>query len=459
MSETEAKQSAAKCSVGMRDGKACGREVHDQDGYCICHSADSGKDTGTIQREVGGMLDRRDYDFTGFVFPYEVQFDDARFEADTSFRGATFRDAANFRQATFQGAADFRETKFQKNADFLRANFQDTASFRKTTFQSTAMFTLATFQNTADFSWATFRDEALLGGATFQKAATFTLAQFHGFADFLWAKFQDEAVFKGDSSDRVFDPESKDRFRYGRVFSPASDARFSDVRFDHPEKVVFRQVFLGRTSFVGTDVRRLDFTDVRWARRLGGRCAVWDELATVGGKMRGWWHPHMKDYALIGQLYRQLKHNYEERRDPITAGDFHFGEMHMRRLGNPPGNCVLCFLKRNLSFLALYRWISGYGEDHLLALAWVVGVTVAFALAFAYVPALTLQPSHSSAASPPMQGFWPRLSYSVMCFLLRPDRPLQPVYPAGHYVSVAEGVVGPPLLALLVLALNRRFKR
>jgi len=35
------------------------------------------------------------------------------------------------------------------------------------------------------------------------------------------------------------------------------------------------------------------------------------------------------DYALVEQLYRRLKDNYEKQRDPITAGDFHYGEMRM----------------------------------------------------------------------------------------------------------------------------------
>ena len=82
---------------------------------------------------------------------------------------------------------------------------------------------------------------------------------------------------------------------------------------------------------------------------------------------------------------------------------------------------------------------------------------VAFALAFAWIPAFALQPGPSAAGME--DGFWPRLLHSVMCFLLRGDRPLQPLHPAGHYLSLIEGVVGPPLIALFVLALNRRFKR
>jgi hypothetical protein len=194
----------------------------------------------------------------------------------------------------------------------------------------------------------------------------------------------------------------------------------------------------------------VDFTDVEWGKRpRGGHAAVWDELEP--GKR--------KNYALIGKLYRQLKHNYEEQRDPITAGDFHFGEMHMRRLGKPPKNRFLCFLKRNLSFLALYRWISGYGEDYALALVWIVIWIVAFALAFAYLPPCALQTDSTSAASQPVRGFWPSLLYSVMCFFLRGDRSLHPVGLWGQTASVAENVVGPPLIALFALALNRRFKR
>ena len=46
-----------------------------------------------------------------------------------------------------------------------------------------------------------------------------------------------------------------------------------------------------------------------------------------------------------------------------------------------------------------------------------------------------------------------------MCFFLRSDKPFQPANVAGRYVSVAEGILGPPLIALFILALNRRFKR
>jgi len=391
MPEPSTAQPAAKCPVMMQGRKHCGREPIDDQGLCICHSEKPDKDTAAFQREIKAMLARKDYDFIWFVFPGDADFRDTVFDGPVLFAGATF-----------QGAADFGGAMFQGGADFGWATFQGEARFIKTTFQGGASFYRARFQGWADFGWATFQGEA----------------RFSGHEDY-W------------------------------VFSRQADAYFRWARFHQPEKAVFQHVSLGRTQFLGTDVRQVDFTDVEWARRSGGRFAVWDELAP----------DEAKDYALIGKLYRQLKHNYEEQRDPITAGDFHFGEMEMRRLEKPPKNALVRFLKRYLSAIALYRWISGYGEDYIQALACIVGVLLAFSVVFAYIPLFALQPDSSAAASESMRGLGSRLVYSAMCFLLRGDRPLQPVYPPGYYWSVAEGVIGPPLIAMFILALNRRFKR
>ncbi len=446
MSSPEGDEVAGKCRVMMHDGKECAREAYDGAGLCICHSGDTNKDAEAIQREINAMLARKDYDFTGFVFPEGISFRDARFEGDAyfyratfqgeaSFVRATFQDEADFVAATFQGEASFYEATFQGYAHFVGARFQDKAAFRAT-FQGPASFLAATFQGEADFVAATFQGEAGFHAATFGGEANFGWATFQGEASFGWATFEGEVRFRGEGEVRLFSSEA--------------EADFRNARFGQPEKVVFQHVFLGRARFLDTDVRRVDFTDVQWATRRGGHCAVWDELAPEDVE---------KDYALIGKLYRQLKHNYEEQRDPITAGDFHIGEMQMRRLSNPPKNWLWRFLKRNLSFLALYRWISGYGEDYVRPLAWIVGVILVFAAAFTLSPGRALQSSAASGTPEPVHGWWPRLLHSVMCFLWRGGRPFQPVHLVGHYVSVAEGIIGPPLIAMFVLALNRRFKR
>ena len=56
-------------------------------------------------------------------------------------------------------------------------------------------------------------------------------------------------------------------------------------------------------------------------------------------------------------------------------------------------------------------------------------------------------------------GFWPHVVYSVMCLLFRGEKLFAPVHFGGQCASVVEGVIGLPLVAMFVLALNRRFKR
>jgi uncharacterized protein YjbI with pentapeptide repeats len=449
MPESETEKPAAKCPVEMHDGSPCGRHIFYK-GLCVGHSDLPDKNPDRFNREIEAMLADKNYDFTRFVFPDGADFSTWVFGGPVWFTSATFQGKVGFR-ATFQAEADFVGAKFQGVADFVGGTFQGAAVFFKATFQSEARFFGAKFPDGASFENSTFRRPASFQQAQFNRDAVFQFATFEGPASFHRAHFErntcffnttfeGEAFFVGHEDDRLF----------ASTDGAVADFRFA--RWHQAEKAVFQHVYLGKARFFQADLRKVDFTDVDWARRSGGRFAVWDELRPEGEGKK-------KDYALIAKLYRQLKHNYEEQRDPITAGDFHFGEMHMRRLSNPPKNALLRFLKRNLSFLVLYRWISGYGEDYILVLAWIAGVILVFALLFAYIPALALEPGPSSGASHAVAGLRPHLLYSIMCFLLRGDRPFQPAHLAGHYLSVAEGILGPPLIAMFILALNRRFKR
>jgi uncharacterized protein YjbI with pentapeptide repeats len=439
MTAPESEKVHGKCRVMMSHGNHCGRESYDSNGLCICHSKDPNKDRSAFKREIEAMLARKDYDFSVFFFPDGWRFLKVEFNGGApSVEETVFQGDANFVRATFGGDAIFVKAEFLGEASFSEAVFQSKALFPGVKFGRKAEFASAKFQSDAMFNSAEFTGEASFWQATFGGGTDFGAATFHSEAHFNHAVFADEVVFVGEDN--------------LKVFSDTADTDFRWVRFHGAKKVLFQHVFLGRARFLNADVRRVDFTDVEWPKRPGGRFAVWDEFRPEG-------EGEEKDYALIGKLYRQLKHNYEEQRDPITAGDFHFGEMHMRRLSNPPKNRFARFLKRNLSFLAFYRWISGYGEDYILPLVWIAGVILVFAAAFVYIPAFSLQASTSSGAPQPAAGFFPRLLYSVMCFLLRGDKPLHPEHLAGHYLSVAEGIIGPPLIAMFVLALNRRFKR
>jgi hypothetical protein len=74
---------------------------------------------------------------------------------------------------------------------------------------------------------------------------------------------------------------------------------------------------------------------------------------------------------LVAELYQQLKKNYDDRRDYWTAGDFHYGEMEMKRMATPqPNRLSHWFAEEIKSFLAsekqhfVARWAKkrGYSE-------------------------------------------------------------------------------------------------
>ena len=407
------------CPVPMQDGNPCGRQSYDGERFCILHSKDPSKDRGLF-RSARASLGAGHSDFTAFVFPAER----------VSFNSAVFNTPACFHLARFLGSCDFAHAKFRAGANFSDATFEGDALF------ASAEFGRPTSPQNAVFACATFLQRANFDGAKFYGTLGCYGVQFANGASFRQAELISKASFEGTKS--------------GEMFSGAADTIFTDVVLGRPQEVVFKRVFLGQTRLLGTDVPQIDFTDVKWAKR-GRLNALWDELAPEDDGEE-------KNYALIGKLYRQLKHNYEEQRDPITAGDFHFGEMHMRRLSNPPKNWFLRFLKRNISLLALYRWISGYGEDYILPLVWIAGVVLLFTGIFALV-GLQVPAVAPSNVSQPVHGFWPHLLYSIGSLLLRPWAQYEPPTLLGRYLTAAEGIMGPPLIAMFVLALNRRFKR
>ncbi len=140
-------------------------------------------------------------DFTGFLFPGAILFENATFLADASFRGVTFG-AANFAGATFRAYAYFKSAIFRSVSNFTRATFKSVANFAKATFGSVANFTRATFRASAFFMSATFRAGANFTNATFRASAFFGDATFRVEANFTNATFRANAYF-GDATFRA----------------------------------------------------------------------------------------------------------------------------------------------------------------------------------------------------------------------------------------------------------------
>jgi hypothetical protein len=255
---------------------------------------------------------------------------------------------------------------------------------------------------------------------------------------------------------------------------------------------------MGHALFHNCDVSRFVFSNVRWRERDGSqKQMVFEEIiSTEDGDARallpGKEAPDQRNYALIAELYQQLKKNYDDRRDYWTAGDFHYGELEMKRLHSPHRNKALRWLHQNLGLCAWYKYASEYGESYDRPLLWFVGIVVLFMLLF---PISGLRPSVKPSAPgpapyksrPAAEGQMPELSYtnlirygstepggprvtswsllghSLMSTIgvasFQRDLTYEPSYPWGRVLAMLEILLTSAVGALFLLALRRQFRR
>ncbi len=507
---------AETCSVLMLDEKPCGRrslgEVVNGIPSCLMHTP-LDKDDAAFQAEFERILDEAGTgvaDFTRFVFP-NANYARRKFKAHCVFSGATFTQDAYFAEATFTQNAYFSRATFTQKANFSRATFTRNANFSSATFTQNAHFRGATFAQEAHFLETTFTQNAYFGEATFAQKANFILATFTQNADFSRAAFTQNAGFSGAAftQDAYFGGAAFMRVAYftGAKFLGAAEFRetkfqqdeelfagpvFSLTEFVRPEAIVFYKTYLGQALFHNCDVSKLNFSSVEWrqrkrrGKRTGKRMVfeeeviLDDETAVALKPKEG--NPDERDYGLIAELYQQLKKNYDDRKDYWAAGDFHYGEMEMRRLHSR---------WPNFGLVAWYKHASQYGESYVRPAAVLLIVLAIFTLLFPLAGLeLNENPPHSAALAtqqtPPSARTF-ELSYkrfadfvaaypgrkwvapaaffghSLMTALsvagFQKELKYEPSYPWGRALALLELLLTSTLIALFLLAVRRQFKR
>ena len=367
------------------------------EGLCILHSLAPEKDKNLFDQALKTKLADEDFDFREVYFPGPASFTRQRFKSATNFHGSRFA-----------GWADFRGAEFLEGADFSHARFAQVVLFEKARFVGQILFKGTEIAGEADFRGASFDGPGIFQNVNERRETTGRLP--------LIAYFQDIS------------------------FGPRGHLQFHDLS-------------IGLASFLGTDLRRSEFHNVRWYS-YQGRQAVYDEIL-LRGKGGPYvltlasWRESSHDYeglcARVEELYRYLKLNYEQEGDLKQAGDFHYGEMEMHRQAN--------FWRRwfPVSWYNLYRILSGYGERPLRALGWLVGLVGGLALSLEF---LGLRTAEGSTA-----GFSESLIYILerMSFT-RPEWP-KPITEGGGLLAGVSHFLILGQAALFLLALRNRLGR
>lgn len=443
------------CPVMLASSRPCGRSLYGAD-TCIFHCTQTDKDCELFDKELLILLEQEDkLDCAGFIFPEKSQaLAGHTFSMDASFRQAIFLGSGEFASTQFLGKADFTGAQFSR-ANFVETQFAAAVIFARSRFMGEARFTGARFQDSvtwqgaefagpvsfaqmrvtgrSDFSRSQFLSTAHFTGARFRAGVNFTGTQFHHKVIFTRARFADEVYF------------SETKFPSQQESQTETGVEMTEVSFERPEKVHFYLVDAGRISFLKTHLRRVDFTDVVWGRRKNGRAALWDELRPEA----------VKDYGEIARLYRQLRTNCEKEEDHRGAADFRYGQMEMRRLDVTGGSPLGRFVGQNFSLLACYKALSDYGENPRRASFWIVGVVLAFALLFSWV-GLAPSPSLTDKGGPVSVAA--ALQTSLAAFVMLPRWIPLPLSSLGQWLALIEGLVGPVLIVVWMLAVARAMR-
>jgi hypothetical protein len=338
--------------------------------------------------------------------------------------------------------------------DFLGASFKGESFFAGRTFMGEADFEGAVFEGRANFSLAIFESKANFVGAVFKSETFFHDTLFKSEANFWYVVFQDSLLINGEEHNK-------------KIF--CDEVCFRSVKFSKPEKVEFQKVDLSKVRFLETNLREVNFTDVNWNKEEDKRRnRVFDELSP------GWLSFRLElktfDYALIAQLYRRLRANYEENLRYSEAGDFYIGEMEMARKAerNPLKKLPVLF----------YKAISNYGESYYRPLGWIAAILLIFPLLFMFagIQPISLDPNNPKADvihyrldfsstqsfSPTTEkvgDYYTSFLYSMSVFSFIRDKKYTTIDNWGHTLFVLESILSPVTLAFFLLALRRRFKR
>lgn len=477
------------------------------------HSRDPQKSDTAFQQEFERTLAAPDggvANFSEFMFP-SASYAKRRFSRRCIFNRAVFAGSADFSGVVFCEGAIFSEATFLQQANFLGSVFTKEGVFAWATFARGASFFAVKFIEEARFHWARFGQAAIFSGTAFGGDARFNSAVFLGDVffnvirptapsgatnarhspirfPFIATAFEKRADFR----EATFDGRAE--FRQTRFREDASGEpgiMLSSARFDKPRLVIFYDVYLGQALFHNCDVSEFQFTKVRWRERPNGKRMVFeehkslrvDQVDTVA-LLSGGSGPVELNYGLIAELYQQLKKNYDDRKDYWTAGDFHYGEMEMKRLATPNPNRVSRWIgakiktwlarenpgglarrakskgysessfhalrqkwHRRMGLAAWYKRASEYGESYGRPLLWLGGTLVLFMFLF---PVSGLRPAANPTPEPapiwqvhPAKTQAPVLSYSnsVRYGTIEPSgRGVSPWSLLGHSLMTTIGV-------------------
>jgi uncharacterized protein YjbI with pentapeptide repeats len=303
-----------------------------------------------------------------------------------------------------------RRSRVQRGwgADFQEAEFRsETTDFREAKFSG---------------KWTYFERAEFIGKAMSFSEAKFSCEE----TSFKGAKFRERAWFWGTKNNPVF--------------SPQAGVSFEQCRIEKPELLTFNTVLLHPSSFINTDVRNVDFTDVKWYGMPGGPEGTLEEEIDALTK-RDIESPHI----LLSQTCQRLSANAEENREYPLANEFYYWSMDaLRKKG-----------RRSFGPIRTLYWaLSGYGVRARRAFLVLLAMWAAFTILYGLV-----DPPGFEKFGQGISYVWQSAVYSLLALARLNPEPRPELPGLFQFLVGLEGLLGPLQIGLLLLAIRRQVMR
>jgi hypothetical protein len=395
----------------------------DDDGnlFCVFHFPSLEKKEG-FEIALYNKIKNEDYLFDGTWFPIEIDFSDhefnqhayfnsAIFNFDTSFEKTNFNEDCGFVGTTFKKRVSFKEAKFFRNSklndstNFYSVTFEDVADFQQVIFHNSVNFSGSKFYETdhnvgndetllknlfrTTFSSAHFEQDAnfenvifgensknklgnslFFNKAEFDKIANFRNAEFNYYIHFTKTIFDGTADFRDTLIKDALNFEEAKFNSYARFSGKENEYKswsengfnFSSVEIEKPERIFFQTVQLKPDFFTNTDIRKFDFTDIKWNKK--NFAFDWSRF-----KDFKFWKKEAKErktsYKTLEKIYHRFATYAEENKEYNAASDFRYTAFDIQRITPWYGRLPI-------TLHWWYKWTSRFGESWL----WAFGVLV-----------------------------------------------------------------------------------
>jgi uncharacterized protein YjbI with pentapeptide repeats len=388
--------------------------------------------------------------------------------------------SAHFSRATFV-RCDFNQACFAQSVSFFYAQSKEFSDFSSVDFNKAnfgnSQLAHPNFDGSFFLTAPNFNQSQMYGNTNFATArvpgADFSEVTFHGPVDFTLTRFEQdlaewerqklqECNIRIEARDEPiviqFDRSTfKDglTFKGNQLYQDRSLLSFDDAFFEKPDRVRFVSVSMPPHSFMNVDPRKFNLIDTRWGFIDKPSALKEANLAMqrFGRSASG---------PILELAYRQLAVNAEENNRYEQAADLRYLAMEVAR----------SMRWRRVDWLRLSWWywlLSGYGERVRRAFGVLLVIWLLFGLIYwKAADESWWQPKQPSAilsvkpdatrATPIKLTASDALLYSAGVMALQKPEPA-PANKRAKLLVLMETIFGPVQVALLALAIRRKFMR